>query len=98
MALFLRERGHDAEHVQDVVGKGTIDVDVAKYARETDSCILTYDDYFLIPEKRSGVPVFFVSEKRTPPKDVVNAIDQLAQWGTTQADLAEVTRIPPDWF
>lgn len=95
VAVFLRNRGHHAEHVQERVGKGTRDPDITEYARENGLAVVTYDDDFLYPENNRGISVFYVSDKRTPPKRIVTGIDRLTEWGVTQDDLAGVTRIPP---
>lgn len=95
VAVFLRNRGHHAEHVQEGIGKGTEDLDLAGYARQNNLAVVTYDDDFLYPENNLEISVFYVSDKRTPPKDIVTGIDQLTEWGVTQDDLARVTRIPP---
>lgn len=95
VAIFLRSRGHHAEHVQENVGKGTDDFDLAIYARENELAILTDDYDFLRPRNDRGVPVFYVSDKRTPPKEIVNSIDRLTDWGLSQDDLGRVIKIPP---
>ena len=41
VAVFLRNRGHHAEHVQEGIGKGTENLDLAGYARQNDLAVVT---------------------------------------------------------
>lgn len=49
--LFCRNRGHDAVHVEETLGKGTDDEVIAEYARNEDYVVVTNDRDFLDPER-----------------------------------------------
>jgi predicted nuclease of predicted toxin-antitoxin system len=98
IAVFLRERGHDAEHVQEHLGKGTLDPQVIEYAQETDRIILTYDDDFLDPDLNDGAPILHIADKQTTVTEVVDAIEQLDEWGAASTDLRPHTIIPSGGF
>jgi predicted nuclease of predicted toxin-antitoxin system len=55
--LFLRNRGHDATHVEETLGKETADEAIAEYARDEVYLILTNDRDFLDPERSRSSPL-----------------------------------------
>jgi uncharacterized protein with PIN domain len=59
--LFCRNRGHDAVHVEETLGKGTDDEEIAEYARNEDYVVVTNDRDFLDPERNRGLTVLLVA-------------------------------------
>lgn len=89
-ARLLRDRGHDAVHIEETLGKGTADVPMAAHARERGCLVLTNDADFLRPTRRTGLTVLYVSEHTMRAHDIVAAVDEFARFVPDQADLPPV--------
>lgn len=62
-AGLLRDRGHDAAHVEETLGKGAEDPPIARYARRNDFVLLTNDADFLRPDRREGLQILYCPER-----------------------------------
>ena len=90
-ALFLRNRGHDALHVSEVLGSGTEDDAIAKYAREQEYVILTNDRDFVALERTNELRVVLVADNDMPAHEIANTVDELAELVPESTDLGRVT-------
>ena len=90
-ALFLRNRGHDALHVSEVLGSGTEDNAIAKYAREQEYVILTNDRDFVALERTNELRVVLVADNDMPAHEIANTVDELAELVPESTDLDRVT-------
>lgn len=92
-AGFLRDLGHDPDHVEATLGKGTKDPPIAEHAREHDLLVLTNDADFLRPDRRQGLRVLYVPENSMRAHEIATLVDELATLVPRQTDLPEVTWI-----
>ena len=90
-ALFLRKRGHDALHVSEVLGSGTEDDAIAKYARKQEYVILTNDRDFVALERTNELRVVLVADNDMPAHEIANTVDELAELVPESTDLGRVT-------
>ena len=90
-ALFLRNRGHDALHVSEVLGSGTEDDAIAKYAREREYVILTNDRDFVALERTNELRVVLVADNDTPAHEIANTVDELAELVPDSTEVGRVT-------
>ena len=44
---WFRDRGHEAEHIRDILGGQTPDPEIARYAEQHEAVLVTKDDDFL---------------------------------------------------
>jgi predicted nuclease of predicted toxin-antitoxin system len=91
--LFLRNRGHDAVHVEETLGKGTSDELIAEYARDEGYVVLTNDRDFLDPERNRELTVLLVAPEGMRPNRIAEQVDTLAELAQNPSDLGRVTWI-----
>ena len=89
--MFLRNRGHDALHVSEILGSGTEDAVVAKHAREHEYVILTNDRDFVALERTHELRVVLVADNDMPAHEIANTVDELAELVPDSTDLGRVT-------
>lgn len=90
-ADMLRERGHDAVHIETTLGKGTTDAAIAASAREHDYVVLTNDTDFLRPERRRGFKVLYCPQNSVRAHEIVEIIVELVSIIPDQDNLPPVT-------
>lgn len=77
----LENLGHDVEHVDfsPQLGKGSTDEALARYSRETDRTIVTYDDDFVrkVPSDRYRAVLLF-EDQTLSAEEVVDIIDAMS--------------------
>lgn len=92
-ASFLRDLGHDADHVEATLGKGAKDPLIAEHAREHDLLVLTNDAHFLRPHRWLGLRVLYVPENSMRAHEIATLVDELSTVVPRQKNLPEVTWI-----
>jgi predicted nuclease of predicted toxin-antitoxin system len=62
LVRWLVEQGHEANHVSDFALASASDRDIWRHARETDACIVTKDEDFVLLHAvdRRGPPVVWI--------------------------------------
>lgn len=89
-AGFLRDLGHDADHVEASLGKRTMDIPHAEHAREHDLLVLTNESDFLRPDRRQGLRVLYVPENSMRAQAIARLVGELASLVPDQADLPAI--------
>lgn len=79
VAERLSTGGHHVERVAtaSALGPGTADAEVARYAREHDRVLVTYDDDFV--PTIGGTPTLYVPDEGLPSEAVAGIIDEIAR-------------------
>jgi len=96
----LENYGHDVQHVDFVpeLGKGTADHPIARYARDTDRVIVTYDDDFVleVDEQTYGAVLYFADATLSVGQvaDIIHAVSRTYP----QAELRGLEYIGEDWL
>ena len=91
---ILGQEGHDTVRVQDELELGFNDGDIVDYACETGRVVLTNDDDFL---GMDHCGVLFVDEQRTPPREVLEAVERVElHYDTTEIHGGEI-HVPDGW-
>ncbi|WP_290816077.1 DUF5615 family PIN-like protein [Halovivax sp.] len=94
IVTLLEQEGYDLERVQDV-DLGTDDPSVVDHCRETDRVLLTNDDDFFAFDDHPGI--FFLDEQTTPARDVVTAVQRIAQHVDRDEFADRVWHVPNGW-
>jgi predicted nuclease of predicted toxin-antitoxin system len=90
---LLAQEGYDVVRVQDELELGSEDAEIMTFCRETDRVLLTNDADFFRFEEYPGI--LFLDEQRTPPRDVVTAIQRIDRHVPELAE--QVWHIPDGW-
>ena len=93
IAMLLEQEGYDVVRVQDELELGFEDIEIVRFCREHNRVILTNDDDFFEFDGRVGV--IFLDEQRTPPRDVVTAIQRIDRHVPDVTD--RVWHVPDGW-
>lgn len=93
VAELLRGKGHDAAHVSEALETGVTDGEIAGYARERDSVVLTHDDDFLLPEYTEDVSILYYSDDTIDTYELANLVDEVIQYVPDPSDLAPITNL-----
>lgn len=78
----LENFGHDVEHVDLVgqLGKGTGDFPIARYSRETDRFVVTYDDDFVLELDESDYrAAIYFDDKTLSVRQVADVIQAMSE-------------------
>ena len=96
----LENYGHDIEHTDFIpeLGKGTDDFSLAKYARETDRILLTYDDDFVLKLSPNEVDtIFYISDASLQTDTVADIVDTVSKH-YPQEEIEGVEYIGAEWL
>jgi len=93
-ARYLHKRGHDVELVVDVLGPGTDDEAIARYAREDDRIVLTADTDFF----SENCPLLFQVDDRMSAFRIAEVVDAIAvRFTQEQVDRLGPIKVVDDW-
>ena len=92
-AELLRDKGHDAVHIEETLGKGVEDPPIVEHALENDYLVLTNDTDFLRPGRRQDVSVLYCPANAMRAHEIVALIGELETIIPDQTDLPAVTWI-----
>ncbi|MDZ7687793.1 MAG: DUF5615 family PIN-like protein [Halobacteriales archaeon] len=87
LVRYLEKQGHDASYVPDVLGKGTTDDEVARYAEENGSVILTNDKDFLNDESFPDVKVLYYSCSGASAYEIAGKVNEATSYFPDQGSL-----------
>lgn len=90
---LLRQEGHDCVRIEDTLGKGASDEEIAEYCREENRLILTSDDDFLTLTEQPGI--IFLNEQTTSSKKVANSMRRIE--ASVDEPEKHVFYVPGDW-
>jgi predicted nuclease of predicted toxin-antitoxin system len=90
---LLVQEGYDVVRVQDVLELGFNDREILAFCRENGRVLVTNDDDFFEFDKHPGI--LFLDEQRTPPRDVVTALQRVERHVPEMAD--RVWHVPDGW-
>jgi predicted nuclease of predicted toxin-antitoxin system len=90
---ILTQEGYDVIRVQDELELGFEDAEIVSFCRESNRVLLTNDDDFFRFDDHPGI--LFLDEQRTPPRDVVTAIQRIDRH--VPAVPGEVWHVPDGW-
>lgn len=93
---LLRDRGHDAVHVSEALGKGTDDTRILEYAREEGLILLTNVTDVLKPDHREEITVLYCPANTMRGDEIVALIDEFESIIPNQSDLPEISWITED--
>jgi predicted nuclease of predicted toxin-antitoxin system len=84
---YLERDGHEATHVSDALSLSADDSEIATYARENDSVILTNDSDFLDSMLFPDVTVLLYTNNRAPAHELATLVAKLTEYYPSQDDL-----------
>lgn len=88
LASWLRGKGHDAVHVDDVGLRDVDDADVSKFAEAEEAIVVTKDRDFIAPLLiGSSPPIVWVRTGNAPTREILKTFD--ANWDEVEAYLAQ---------
>lgn len=96
----LENYGHDVEHVDFVseLGKGTADRPIARYSRDTNRVIVTYDDDFVLEVNEDLYrAVLYLGDATLAVKQVADIIHAVSQ-NYPQTELQGLEYISEGWL
>lgn len=93
---LLREDGHEAAHVTEVLSAGTTNPAIADHAREHDYTLLTNDADFLRKERRQRLTVLYVPDNAMRAHEIAALVGALAEYVPDADDLPAVTLLTDD--
>jgi predicted nuclease of predicted toxin-antitoxin system len=96
----LENYGHDVEHVDFVpeLGKGTADRPIARYSRDTDRVIVTYDDDFVLDvDEETYRAVLYVADATLSVEQVADVVHAVSQH-YPQAELQGLEYVGAEWL
>ena len=96
----LENYGHNVEHVGfgSNLGKGVTDCSIAKYSRETDRIIVTYDDDFVLEltdEDYRGA--FYIHDDRLSANTVADIIHTISKH-YPQSEVTGLEYVGEEWL
>lgn len=96
----LENYGHDVEHVDFVpeLGKGTSDHPIARYSRDNDRVIVTYDDDFVLEvDEGTFRAVLFLDDATLSVEQVADIVHAVSQH-YPQAELRGLEYVGTEWL
>jgi len=97
-ATLLIDRGFEADHVGETVGKGAGDAEIRTYCPQHDYLLLTNDTDFLRPEVRQELQVVYVPGNAPRAYNMAPRIEKLASIIPDQDDLPPLTWLTHERF
>lgn len=80
---ILKNYGHNTKHILNIenLGKGSTDKEIAKYSKNNNRIILTYDnDFILNIQKTEYFGVLYNDKSELPPYKIACIIDTMSKY------------------
>jgi predicted nuclease of predicted toxin-antitoxin system len=85
LCIGLADRGHDAVHVADVLGRRALDREIVRIAIAEDRIVLTKDSDFALLDTRTGFRIVWLRVGNVTNRALIRWLEP--RWGEVEAML-----------